>query len=166
MARKKSKLIKGLVHLKMKISLCFTSYRCIWLSSFRRIQSELYYKLSWLFQALSLQWVGVSVQHIFIMDARALFDVFWTFEQKHPPTAMITLGITRTIFNITPIGFVWKKKVIYTYRMPRGWVKHRLIFIFGWTNPLRWIKYKMFFRVTTRHMHFFQCTLNVLNWQL
>ncbi len=50
----------------------------------------------------------------FIMDARALFDVFWTVEQKHLPTAMITLGIARTIFNITPIGFVWKKKVIYT----------------------------------------------------
>ncbi len=50
----------------------------------------------------------------FIMDAHALFDVFWTVEQKHPPTAMITLGIARTIFNITPIGFVWKKKVMYT----------------------------------------------------
>ncbi len=25
----------------------------------------------------------------------------------------------------------------YTPRMSRGWVKHRLIFIFGWTNPLR-----------------------------
>ncbi len=37
------------------------------------------------------------------MDARALFDVFWTVEQKHPSTAMVTL-----------IGFVWKKKVIYT----------------------------------------------------
>ncbi len=41
----------------------------------------------------------------FIMDARTLFDVFWTVEQKHPPTAMITLGIARTIFYITPIGF-------------------------------------------------------------
>ncbi len=50
----------------------------------------------------------------FIMDAHALFDVFWTVEQKHPPTAMITFGIARTIFNITPIGFFWKKKVIYT----------------------------------------------------
>ncbi len=50
----------------------------------------------------------------FIMDVRALFDVFWTVEQKHPPTAMIKLGRARTIFNITLIGFVWKKKVIYT----------------------------------------------------
>ncbi len=25
----------------------------------------------------------------------------------------------------------------YIPRIPRGWVKHRLIFIFGWTNPLR-----------------------------
>ncbi len=39
----------------------------------------------------------------FITDAHALFDVLWTVEQKHPPTAMITLGIARTIFNITPI---------------------------------------------------------------
>ncbi len=42
----------------------------------------------------------------FIMDAVALFNVFWTVKQKHPPTAMIMLGIARTIFNITLIGFV------------------------------------------------------------
>ncbi len=42
----------------------------------------------------------------FIMDARALFDEFWTVEQKHPLTAMITLGIARTIINITLTGFV------------------------------------------------------------
>ncbi len=42
----------------------------------------------------------------FIMDVCALFGVLWTVEQKHPPTAMITLGIARTIFNITPIGFI------------------------------------------------------------
>ncbi len=51
------------------------------------------------------------------MDARALFDVFWTVEQKHcffifkdkealSLTAMIKLGIAWTIFNITPTGFV------------------------------------------------------------
>ncbi len=42
----------------------------------------------------------------FIMVECALFDVLWTVEQKHPPTAMITLGIARTIFYITPIGFI------------------------------------------------------------
>ncbi len=42
----------------------------------------------------------------FIMDARTLFDAFWTVEQKQLPTAMITLGIARTIFNITPIGYI------------------------------------------------------------
>ncbi len=42
----------------------------------------------------------------FIMDACALFDVLWTVQQIHPPTAMITLGIARTIFNTTPTGFV------------------------------------------------------------
>ncbi len=49
-----------------------------------------------------------------IIDARTLFDVFWTVEQKHLLTAMIMLRRARTIFNITPIGFVWKNKVIYT----------------------------------------------------
>ncbi len=39
----------------------------------------------------------------FIMDARTLFYVFWTVEQKHQPAAMITLGIARTFFNITTI---------------------------------------------------------------
>ncbi len=28
----------------------------------------------------------------FIMDVRALFNVFWTVYEKHPLTAMITLG--------------------------------------------------------------------------
>ncbi len=42
----------------------------------------------------------------FIMDVHTLFDILWTVEQKHPPTAIITLGIARTNFNITAIGFV------------------------------------------------------------
>ncbi len=42
----------------------------------------------------------------FIMNARALLDVLWTVEQKHPPTAMITLRRARTILYITLIGFV------------------------------------------------------------
>ncbi len=50
----------------------------------------------------------------FIMDAHALFDVFWTVEQKHPPTPILMLGRARNILKVTPIGFVWKKKVIYT----------------------------------------------------
>ncbi len=48
------------------------------------------------------------------MDPRTLFDVFCIVEKKHPPTEMIKLGIARNIFNITSIGFVRKKKVIYT----------------------------------------------------
>ncbi len=43
----------------------------------------------------------------FIADAHTLFNVFWTVEQKHLPTATIEL-------RSAPIGFVWKKKVIYT----------------------------------------------------
>ncbi len=42
----------------------------------------------------------------FITDARALFDMFWTVEQKYPPSTMITLRRARTIFNITPLVFV------------------------------------------------------------
>jgi len=36
----------------------------------------------------------------FTMDVCALFNVFWTVEQKHPPTAMITLRIARIILDI------------------------------------------------------------------
>ncbi len=50
----------------------------------------------------------------FIMDAHALFDYFWTVEQKHPSTAILTPGRARQFFNITSIGFVWKNNVIYT----------------------------------------------------
>ncbi len=50
----------------------------------------------------------------FIKDARTLFHVFWTVDKKHPINPIVRLGGARTIFNITPIGFVWKKKVIYT----------------------------------------------------
>ncbi len=39
----------------------------------------------------------------FHMVAHTLFDDLWTVDQKHPPTAMIKLGIARTIFNIAPI---------------------------------------------------------------
>ncbi len=42
----------------------------------------------------------------FIMDARTLFNVFWTVEQKDLPTAVIELKSARTVFNITPIRFV------------------------------------------------------------
>ncbi len=50
----------------------------------------------------------------FITDARALFDYFLTVEQKHQPIPILAVGRARQIFNITLIGFVWKKKVIYT----------------------------------------------------
>ncbi len=49
----------------------------------------------------------------FIMDGCALFDYFWTVEQKHIIMAHAIIKLGR-IFNITLIGFVWKKKVIYT----------------------------------------------------
>ncbi len=51
-------------------------------------------------------------------------------------TAMITLGIARTDFYVTQIGFIWRRKS-YSPRMPQRGVKQRLIFLLGWTNPLR-----------------------------
>ncbi len=50
----------------------------------------------------------------FTRDVHVLFDYFWTVEQKHLPTHIIKLGRARTFFNITPIGLVWKKKVMET----------------------------------------------------
>ncbi len=35
-----------------------------------------------------------SCEACFIMEVHALFDVFWTVEQKHPPNAIITLIYT------------------------------------------------------------------------
>ncbi len=55
----------------------------------------------------------------FIMDARALFNVFWTVKEKHPPTKMIELRSAKTIFNITLIGFVWEKKM----HIHLGWLE-------------------------------------------
>ncbi len=50
----------------------------------------------------------------FITNACTLFHVFWTVDKKTPAYPFVRLGGARTIFNITPIGFVWKKKVIHT----------------------------------------------------
>ncbi len=48
-------------------------------------------------------------------DARALFDVFWTVEQKHPLTAKIELRRARTIFNISPIDSSERRKSYTQY---------------------------------------------------
>ncbi len=59
----------------------------------------------------------------------------WT---KTPTHAIIKLGGAGTIFNIA------ERRKSYPPRMLRGWVKHGLNFIFGWTNPLMlaiWIKH-------------------------
>ncbi len=45
----------------------------------------------------------------FFMDSRTLIYVFWTVLHKHPLTTMIF-----TMFYITPIGFILKKKTICT----------------------------------------------------
>ncbi len=41
-----------------------------------------------------------------IMDGCALFDVFWTVEQKHRTIPILKLGRASIIFYITLIGFV------------------------------------------------------------
>ncbi len=55
----------------------------------------------------------------FVTDARTLFHVFWTVDNKHLLTPIERLGGARTIFNITRIEFIWKKKVTYTYDASR-----------------------------------------------
>jgi len=40
-------------------------------------------------------------------------------------------------FSVTPIVFVWKKYVIYTWDGLRAGKNHGVIFIFGWTVPLK-----------------------------
>ncbi len=57
----------------------------------------------------------------------------WT---KTPPTPILTLGRARIIFYITPIDSSERRKS-YTPRILWGWVKHGLIFIYGWTNPFK-----------------------------
>ncbi len=68
----------------------------------------------------------------FMMDGCTFF---WASKSQPPFTAIIKLGRTSTIFYITLIVFIWNKKV--SPRMAWGWVNHGVIFIFGWTIPLR-----------------------------
>ncbi len=49
----------------------------------------------------------------FITDARTLFHVFWTVDKKHLLTPLKGLEGPGQ-FLMSPIGFVWKKKVTYT----------------------------------------------------
>ncbi len=50
---------------------------------------------------------------LYLPPQMALFDYIGTVEQKHPPTPILTLGRARIIFNLTPISFIWKKKVSF-----------------------------------------------------
>ncbi len=71
----------------------------------------------------------------FVTDACTLFHVFRTGSSKHPCIPIERLGGARTIFYITPIGFVWKKKVTYIWDASKG-SKTQPNFHFWWTNPL------------------------------
>uniref|UniRef100_A0A671QSN8 Voltage-dependent L-type calcium channel subunit beta-2 n=1 Tax=Sinocyclocheilus anshuiensis TaxID=1608454 RepID=A0A671QSN8_9TELE len=59
-----------------------------------------------LLEKLTTVAAAAPCEALFIMDGCTLLDLLWTVEQKHPPTAIIKLERARTIFNITPIGFV------------------------------------------------------------
>ncbi len=48
-----------------------------------------------------------------MMDERTLLDFFWTAEYRQTSTAITKLEKARTFYNIPPIEFVLKKKVIY-----------------------------------------------------
>ncbi len=61
-----------------------------------------------------------SCEGRFTTDACTLFHVFRTESSKHPFSPMERFGGARTIINLTLIGFVWKKKVTYTYVDSKG----------------------------------------------
>ncbi len=80
------------------------------------------------------------VRHVLLwMDA--LYLTTFGLLKKHPPTTILTLVRAKIFFDITPIGFVWKKKVIHTkdaLRVSKTWAN----FHFGWTNPVSAAKKK------------------------
>ncbi len=55
------------------------------------------YKNAWICYSRLYSPPGAVLGTFHYGRARALFDVFWTVEQKHPMTALTTLGIARTI---------------------------------------------------------------------
>ncbi len=65
----------------------------------------------------------------------------WALKSRPPFTAIIKLGRARTYFYITPIVFVIKKKVIYTYeddlRLSKLWGNFRF---FGVNYPFKGCK--------------------------
>ncbi len=77
------------------------------------------YKNTWICYRRPLFTPPEPCEACFITDAHALFHVFWTVDKKHPIILIVTLRRARTVFNITLIGFIWKKKVIYTYDASR-----------------------------------------------
>ncbi len=100
--------------------------RCMWLYSFRRIQSELYKKIVLAPPILSMGINGCLLDPVQKMWKKYLASVI-----KHPAHGsggwikalfipMERIGGARTIFNLTPIGFIWKKHVTYTWDASEG----------------------------------------------
>ncbi len=62
-----------------------------------------------------LQEAFIHVRHILIwMDALYVTTFGLLNKNTHPCHYRLKLGRARTILNITSVGFVWEKKVIYT----------------------------------------------------
>ncbi len=128
--------VKGLVPPKLKISPCFTLPQSILDVYYFLLSDESnrnYIKncacSSKLYNGMGGCFFQQSKrsQELFIMDGCTLFDYFWTVEEKKPPAYSHSRA--------------WKSKKVerrksYTSRILWGWVKHGLIIIFGWTNPL------------------------------
>ncbi len=141
--------------------------RCIWFSSFRRIQSELYYATltSYIIRGNCIVlWKCGSQRLLFINFKYGYFlskmHQFTLGGLYSPPGAMrdtfyyrwmCFIGLFR-LFKITPTHChykAWKSQDIFKYnsdwirlkeespRMAWGWVNYRVIFSFGWTIPLK-----------------------------
>ncbi len=76
------------------------------------------------------------VEHfLWWMDAH-----FWDSKSRPLITAIVKLGRARTFFYITPIVFVWKKKVIYTkdgLRVSKSWGNFHFWVLLSWTCTWR-----------------------------
>ncbi len=59
--------------------------------------------------------------------------LFWASKARPLFAAIIRLWRARTFFNITQNIFIWKKSNLHL----GGWENHGVIFIFGWTIPLK-----------------------------
>jgi len=100
-----------------------SAWNCFVYNSEHKLDSSDYYILNMDIFLSKTHWftteglcspLGAVWDTFFFIEGRFLFQVFWTEAMQHPLTEMIELERSKTNFNITPTGFIWKKKVIYT----------------------------------------------------